>query len=36
MLNMALIGNDNFEISDFEINKGDISYTIDTLTEFSE
>jgi nicotinate-nucleotide adenylyltransferase len=36
MLNMALIGNDNFEISDFEINKGDISYTVDTLTEFSE
>ena len=36
MLNMALIGNDNFEISDFEINKGDISYTIDTITEFAE
>ena len=36
MLNMALIGNDNFEISDFEINKGDISYTIDTVTEFAE
>ena len=36
MLNMALIGNDNFEISDFEINKGDISYTIDTINEFAQ
>ena len=30
MLNLALTSNDNFEISDFEINKGDISYTVDT------
>ena len=36
MLNMALVGNDNFEISDFEINKGDISYTIDTVNEFAQ
>ena len=36
MLNMALVGNDNFEISDFEINKGDISYTIDTINEFAQ
>ncbi len=35
MLNMALTGNENFEISDFEINKGDVSYTIDTITEFA-
>ena len=36
MLNLALTGNENFEISDFEINKGDISYTIDTITEFAK
>ena len=29
MLDMALLNNDNFEISDFEIKKEDISYTID-------
>tara|TARA_X000000368_G_scaffold113460_1_gene88480 strand:- start:6853 stop:7434 length:582 start_codon:yes stop_codon:yes gene_type:complete len=36
MLNLALTNNDNFEISDFEISKGDISYTIDTIIEFSK
>ncbi|HJO21682.1 MAG TPA: nicotinate-nucleotide adenylyltransferase [Candidatus Marinimicrobia bacterium] len=36
MLNLALTNNDNFEISDFEISKGDISYTIDTITDFSK
>ena len=36
MLNLALTGNKNFEISDFEINKGDISYTVDTITEFAK
>ena len=36
MLNLALTNNDNFEISDFEINKGDVSYTIDTITEFAK
>tara|TARA_B100000965_G_C19591254_1_gene758066 strand:+ start:1590 stop:2171 length:582 start_codon:yes stop_codon:yes gene_type:complete len=36
MLNLALTGNENFEISDFEINKGDISYTVDTITEFAK
>mgnify|MGYP005721753315 FL=1 len=35
MLNMALINNDNFEISDFEIKKGDISYTVDSISYFS-
>jgi len=36
MLNMALLNNDNFEISDFEIKKEDISYTIDSIRYFSE
>ena len=36
MLNLALTSNDNFEISDFEINKGDISYTVDTVVEFAK
>ena len=31
MLNLAIEGNPNFEISDFEIKRGGISYTIDTL-----
>ena len=35
MLNMALTSNDNFEISDFEINKGDVSYTVDTINDFA-
>ena len=35
MLNMALTSNENFEISDFEISKGDVSYTIDTIVEFA-
>lgn len=35
MLNMALTNNENFEISDFEISKGDVSYTIDTIVEFA-
>ena len=35
MLNMALTSNENFEISDFEINKGDVSYTINTIVEFA-
>ena len=35
MLNMALTSNNNFEISDFEISKGDVSYTIDTVKEFA-
>ena len=36
MLDMALINNDNFEISDFEIKKGDISYTIDSIKHFKD
>ena len=35
MLNMALTSNENFEISDFEITKGDVSYTINTIVEFA-
>jgi len=31
MLNLAIEGNPNFEISDLEIERGGISYTIDTL-----
>lgn len=31
MLNIAIEGNPNFEISDMEINRGGVSYTIDTL-----
>ena len=33
MLNIAIEGNPNFEISDMEIKRGGISYTIDTLRE---
>ena len=36
MLDMALLNNDNFEISDFEIKKGDISYTIDSIKYFRD
>ena len=36
MLDMALINNDNFEISDFEIKKGNISYTIDSIKHFKD
>ena len=36
MLDMALLNNDNFEISDFEIKKGDISYTIDSIKYFTD
>ena len=32
MLNLAIEGNPNFEISDIEIKRGGISYTIDTLS----
>lgn len=31
MLNLAVEGNPNFEISDIEIQRGGVSYTIDTL-----
>ena len=31
MLNIAIEGNPNFEISDMEIKRGGVSYTIDTL-----
>ena len=30
MLNLAIKGNPNFEISDMEIERGGVSYTIDT------
>ena len=33
MLNIAIEGNPNFEISDMEIKRGGISYTIDTLRD---
>ena len=35
MLKLAVEGNPNFEISDLEIHRGGISYTIDTLLELS-
>ena len=31
MLNLAIEGNPNFEISDLELKRGGVSYTIDTL-----
>ena len=34
MLEMSLINNTNFEISDIEIKREGISYTVDTLEEF--
>ena len=34
MIKLAVNGLTDFEVSDFEINKGGISYTIDTLREF--
>lgn len=34
MIRLAVQGLTEFEVSDFEINKGGISYTIDTLGEF--
>ena len=34
MLKLAVEGNPNFEISDLEIHRGGISYTIDTLEEY--
>ena len=34
MLEIALINNPNFEISDLEIKREGISYTIDTIREF--
>jgi len=34
MLEIALINNPNFEISDLEINREGISYTVDTIKEF--
>ena len=34
MLNLAIEGNPNFEISDLEIKRGGVSYTIDTLSSF--
>ena len=34
MLEIALINNPNFEISDLEINREGISYTVDTIREF--
>ena len=33
MLNLAIKGNPNFEISDMEIERGGVSYTIDTLKD---
>ena len=33
MLNLAIKGNPNFEISDMEIERGCVSYTIDTLKD---
>ena len=36
MLQIAVEGNPNFEISDLEIRRGGISYTIDTLRAYKE
>ena len=36
MLNIAVEGNPNFEISDIEIRRGGISYTIDTVKMVKE
>jgi nicotinate-nucleotide adenylyltransferase len=36
MLNLAVEGVDFFEVSDYEINKEGISYTIDTVKEFKK
>ena len=36
MLKLAVEGIDFFEVSDYEIRKGGISYTIDTLKEFKK
>ena len=36
MLELAVEGNPNFEISDLEIRRGGVSYTIDTLKAFKE
>ncbi|GIS04104.1 MAG: hypothetical protein CM15mP106_5510 [Candidatus Neomarinimicrobiota bacterium] len=33
MLSIAIEGNPNFEISDMEIKRGGVSYTIDTLKD---
>jgi len=36
MIKISIEGIDFFEVSDFEINKHDISYTVDTLREFKK
>lgn len=36
MLELAVEGNPNFEISDLEIRRGGISYTVDTLRAYKE
>ena len=36
MIQRAIEGIDGFEVSDYEINKAGISYTIDTLKEFKK
>jgi nicotinate-nucleotide adenylyltransferase len=36
MTKLAIQSHPNFEISDFEINRDDISYTYNTLVEFSK
>ena len=36
MIQKAIKGVDGFEVSDYEIKKGGISYTIDTLKEFKK
>lgn len=36
MLKTAISGIDGFDISDYEITKGDVSYTVDTLHHFRE
>ncbi|MEG0614483.1 MAG: nicotinate (nicotinamide) nucleotide adenylyltransferase [Oscillospiraceae bacterium] len=36
MCRLAIDGHDGFEVSDYEISRGDISYTINTLNHFKE
>ena len=36
MVRAAIAGNDRFEVSDLEIARGDVSYTVDTLRQLRE
>ncbi|MBH30914.1 MAG: nicotinic acid mononucleotide adenylyltransferase [Candidatus Marinimicrobia bacterium] len=36
MLRLALVGNDHFDVSDIEIERGGVSYTVETIKEAKE